>query len=130
MFKFELVNKNEVDTSKITLWYSIIWKRVFKEYFQCLQLAQGDETTFCATIFRQFTELGRGRSSVLDEEHTMRPLSLVIPENVLTIRKMLIDDNRCTYQMTQKELYMESAAIYKFVYDELNMKKNSLSFVI
>ncbi|GFW66290.1 uncharacterized protein TNCV_1711891 [Trichonephila clavipes] len=36
---------------------------------------------------------------------------------------MLMDDNRCTYQMMQKELIVSSAAIHRIILEELHMKK-------
>ena len=41
-----------------------------EEYLQHLQLAKGDKVLSRTTIFRLFAEFHRGRSSVLDEEHT------------------------------------------------------------
>ena len=69
-----------------------------------LQLAFGDESHTRATVFRWFYEFSRRHNFLQDEEHTGRPPSAVVPDNGSTIRKMLIDDNRCTYQIIQKEL--------------------------
>ena len=62
----------------------------------------GDEALAHAVVIRWFTEFLWDRS-LLDEEHTGKPLSAVIPENVLAIWKMLINDNQCTNQMLHKE---------------------------
>lgn len=94
-----------------------------EECVQRLQLAFGDESPARATVFRWFKEFSRGRNFLQDEEHTGRPPSAVIPDNVSAIRKMLMDDNRCTYQMIQKELNIGSAAIHKIIHEELHMKK-------
>ncbi|PRD24901.1 UNVERIFIED_CONTAM: hypothetical protein NCL1_42463 [Trichonephila clavipes] len=74
------------------------------ECIQWLQLALGNESPCCTTVFRWFKEFCSGRNSLLDEEHTGRPQLAVITDNVSTIRKMFIDDNHCTYQMIQKEV--------------------------
>ncbi|PRD33653.1 UNVERIFIED_CONTAM: hypothetical protein NCL1_17027 [Trichonephila clavipes] len=50
------------------------------ECVQWMQLAFGDESSCYAT----------------DEEHIGRPRSAVIPDNVSALRKILMDDNRCT----------------------------------
>ncbi|GFU90270.1 uncharacterized protein TNCV_1853031 [Trichonephila clavipes] len=65
--------------------------------------AFGDKSPSRATVFRWFKEFCRGRNSFQDEEHTGRTRSAVIPDNVYALRKMLMDDNRCTYQMIQKD---------------------------
>ena len=58
-------------------------------------------------------ELCRCQSSLQDEEHVGRLLSAVIPENVFTIRNMLIDDICCPYEMIQREISIGSAAYLK-----------------
>ncbi|GFU08431.1 transposable element Tcb2 transposase [Trichonephila clavipes] len=72
---------------------------------------------------RWFEEFRRGHNSLQYEEHTGRPQSAVIPDKVSTIRKMLKDNNRCTYQMIQKELNIKSTAIHEIIREELHMKK-------
>ncbi|XP_071037148.1 histone-lysine N-methyltransferase SETMAR-like [Parasteatoda tepidariorum] len=74
-------------------------------------------------LFRWFEKISRGRNFLQDEEHTGWPPSAVIPDNVSAIRKMLKDDNRCTYQIIQKEHNIGSAAIHKIIHEELYMKK-------
>ncbi|GFW92022.1 histone-lysine N-methyltransferase SETMAR [Trichonephila clavipes] len=64
---------------------------------QWLQLAFGDGSPCRATVFRWFKEFCRGRHSLQSEEHTGRPRSAVILDNVSTIWKMLMEENRCTY---------------------------------
>ncbi|GFU41423.1 uncharacterized protein TNCV_2171771 [Trichonephila clavipes] len=85
--------------------------------------AIGDESPCHATFFRWLKEFCIGHNSLQDEEHTGRPRPAVFPEKVSAIPKMLMDDNRCTYQMIQKELNFGSAAIYTFIHNELHMKK-------
>ena len=45
----------------------------------------------------------------------------VIPEKMSAIRKMLIDDNHCTYQVIQKDLNIVSAAIHKIIYEKISL---------
>ncbi|GFU29764.1 uncharacterized protein TNCV_4745881 [Trichonephila clavipes] len=66
---------------------------------QRLQLAFGDESPCRATVFRWFKEFSRGRNSFQDEEHTGMPRSAIILDNVSAIRKILMEDNRYSYQM-------------------------------
>ena len=99
------------------------------ECVQRLQLVFGDEYLDRATVFRWFKEFSRGCNFLQDEEHTGRPPSAVVPDNVSDIRKMLMDDNRCTYQIIQKELGIGSATIHKIIHEERNAtyEKRSLS---
>ncbi|PRD24523.1 UNVERIFIED_CONTAM: hypothetical protein NCL1_43501 [Trichonephila clavipes] len=51
--------------------------------------------------------------SLQDEQHAGKPRSAVIPDNMSAIRKLLMDNNSCTYQMIQKETDIGSAAPHK-----------------
>ncbi|XP_035208970.1 uncharacterized protein LOC118183507 [Stegodyphus dumicola] len=95
--------------------------RLNQEYVQCLQLAFGNEDPSRATALRSFTEFDRGRNFLQDEEHTGRSLSEVVSDNVSAIKKISINDNRCIYQMTQKELNIASSAIHKNIHEELHL---------
>ena len=75
-----------------------------EECLQHQQFVYENKAPSHATIFRWFTEFHRGRNSLLNEKHTGKPLSAAISENMWAIQKMLIDDNRCIYQMMLKEL--------------------------
>ena len=88
-----------------------------------LQLEYEGKPLSWATVFRRFTEFRKGQSSLLDEEYIGRFMSAIIPENVSAIRNVLIDDNRFTFQMIQKKLYIGSAAMHKIIHEGLNMKK-------
>ncbi|GFW67529.1 uncharacterized protein TNCV_3392001 [Trichonephila clavipes] len=68
-----------------------------EECVRRLQLAFGEESPCRATVFRWFQEFCSGHKSLQDEEPTESPRSAVIPDNVSVRRKMLLDDNRCTY---------------------------------
>ncbi|GFX86334.1 histone-lysine N-methyltransferase SETMAR [Trichonephila clavipes] len=94
-----------------------------EECIQRLQLAFGDKSPFCATVFTWFTEFCSTHNSLQDEEHSVRPRLTVIPDNVYAIRKKLMVDNCCTYQTIQEELKVKSAAIYKIIHEELHMKQ-------
>ena len=76
-----------------------------------------------ATAFRWYKVFSRDRNFLQDEEHTGRPPSAVVPDNVFAKQKMLMDDNRCIYQIIQKELDIGSAAIHKNIHEELHLKK-------
>ena len=52
-----------------------------EQCYQHLQLAYRDEVPSCATAFRYFTKFHRGWTFFLNEEHTGKILSAVIPEN-------------------------------------------------
>ncbi|PRD31178.1 UNVERIFIED_CONTAM: hypothetical protein NCL1_24148 [Trichonephila clavipes] len=67
-------------------------------------IGTGNESPCHATVFRWFKEFCRSRNPLQNEEHTGRQQCAKIPDNVSAIRKTLMDDNRYTYQMIQKEL--------------------------
>ncbi|GFS59888.1 histone-lysine N-methyltransferase SETMAR [Trichonephila clavipes] len=106
---------------RATIFYDFKPGLIDDECVQRLQLVFRNEFSCRATVFRWFKEFYRGRNSLQGEEHTRRPRLTVIPDNVFTIRKMLMNDNRRTYQMIQKELNIRSAAIHKIIHEELYM---------
>ncbi|PRD33304.1 UNVERIFIED_CONTAM: hypothetical protein NCL1_17940 [Trichonephila clavipes] len=90
------------------------------ECAQWLQSAFYDEFSYRATEFRWFKEFWRDQSFLQDKKHTGSPRPAVIPDNVSAIRKLLIEDSRCTHQVI---LSIRSAAIYKIIHEELHIKK-------
>ena len=68
---------------------------LYQEECARLHLAFGSSR---ATKFRCSKGFCRSLNSFLDKEHTGKPLSAVILDNVFAIQKMLMDDNRCTYK--------------------------------
>ncbi|GFU01861.1 histone-lysine N-methyltransferase SETMAR [Trichonephila clavipes] len=74
------------------------------ECVQWLQLGFGDESLCRATVFTWFKEFCRVRNSLQDEEHTGRPRSAVIPDNVSAIRKMLMDRGRQPFESEEPKI--------------------------
>ncbi|GFW31405.1 histone-lysine N-methyltransferase SETMAR [Trichonephila clavipes] len=89
--KIELRHENT-----IVLFYGFKAGLNQEKCFQRLQLAFGDESPYRATVIRWFKEFCRDPNSLQVEEHTGRPQPAVI-QDVSTIQKMLMDNNRCTY---------------------------------
>ncbi|GFX51266.1 histone-lysine N-methyltransferase SETMAR [Trichonephila clavipes] len=80
-----------------------------EECVQWLQLAFGDPSACLATVFRWFKEFHNSLN-------TGRPQSS-------RIRKMLMDENRCTNLMIQKEFSIRFATMHKILHEESHMKK-------
>ncbi|GBP52691.1 hypothetical protein EVAR_43892_1 [Eumeta japonica] len=64
-------------------------------------------------LCRWFKEFRDGRNSLEDEEHTGKPVLRVAPDNAGRGRKMIKDDNRCTYDTIKNSLVIGSAGVYK-----------------
>lgn len=56
-----------------------------EECVENIRLAYGSQVLSRATVFSCSTENREGRNSFLDGEYTRRPLSAIVPENVLMI---------------------------------------------
>ncbi|KAF2900462.1 hypothetical protein ILUMI_05714 [Ignelater luminosus] len=67
-------------------------------------LTFGDEAPSRDTVFRWFREFTRECNSLHNRKHTGRSCSAVTPKNVACVRKMITDDNRCTYQAIEAYL--------------------------
>lgn len=64
-----------------------------EEWVQRLQLAYGNEALYCSAVFRLFTKFIKGLHPLL---RWRTPFSVIVRENVLAVREMVIDDNRST----------------------------------
>lgn len=64
-----------------------------EECLKCLQLVYVNEFLSHFTLFRWLTEFHKDRNSLLEEENTRRHMSVQVPENILIMLKILMDDN-------------------------------------
>ncbi|GFW75263.1 uncharacterized protein TNCV_4189181 [Trichonephila clavipes] len=121
------------DNNKLDL----LWPNLGDQFFPLTNLGRvdkemvppGKRVPHIANTDRRKCFGNKGHNSLQDEEHTRRPRSAVIPDNVSAIRKMFTDDNRYTYQMIQKEINIGSAAMHKIIHEELRMKKEVCRWV-
>ena len=83
----------------------------------------GDEASSYATVKQWYNEFYRGRYSRTDEFRKDRPKSVVGPENINAVQKLIMQDRYVTYCETEATLGMTSASIYKILHGHLPVKK-------
>ena len=70
-----------------------------------------------------FTEFRRGRASVSDESPEERPKSVVIPNSIDNVRKMIEEDWHLTYVWIEIFIGILQTAIHLILHEHLAVKK-------
>ena len=83
----------------------------------------GDEAPSYATVKRWYSEFNRGRYSLTDEFRKDRPKSVVGPENINPVQKLIIQDCHVTYCEIELILSISSTSIYKILHEHLAVEK-------
>ena len=64
----------------------------------------GDEAPSRTSIYRWYGEFTRGRSSLQDEFREGRPKSVVVPETIVAVHQLILQDPHVTYCEIEKTL--------------------------
>ena len=83
----------------------------------------GDEAPSTPTVYRWYIEFKRGRSSLTDEVKEGRPKSVVVPENIDAVRKLIEEDRHVTYQEIERYLSISMTSIHKILHEHLCVRK-------
>ena len=75
------------------------------------------------TVKRCFDEFNPGRHSLTDQFRKDRPKSVVGPENINAVQKLIMQDRHVTYCKIEASLVISSTSIYKILHKHLAMKK-------
>ena len=76
----------------------------------------GDEAPSYATVKRWYNDFIRGRHSLTDEFRKGRPKSVVGPENINAVQKLIMQDRHVTYCEIETTLGISSPNIYKILH--------------
>ena len=79
----------------------------------------GDETPSYDTMKRWYNEFNLGRHSLTDEFRKGRPKSVVVPENINAVQKLIMQDRHVTYCEIEATLGISSTSIYKILHEYL-----------
>ena len=86
-------------------------------------LTFGDETPSHATVKRWYNEFDRGHHSLADGFRKGRPKSVVGPENINVVQKLIMQDRHVTYCETEATLGITSTSIHEKLHEHLDVKK-------
>ena len=70
-----------------------------------------------------YNEFNRVRHSLTDEFRKDRPKSVVGPENINAVQKLIMQDLHVTYCEIKATLGISSISIYKILHEHLAVKK-------
>lgn len=83
----------------------------------------GDEAPSKTTVYHWFSEFNRGRSMLTDEVKAGRPKSVVVPQNIEAVRKLIMDDRHVTHREIEATLDISMTSINSILHDHLAVKK-------
>jgi len=83
----------------------------------------GDEVPHWTTMFRWFSEFDRGRYSLKDEFREVCPKSVILPENIDAVRKMIKLDHYVTYRKIKAPIGMNSTSVHSILHENVVVKK-------
>lgn len=83
----------------------------------------GDKAPSKTTVYRWYSEVNRGRSSVADEFREGRPKSVVVPQNIDAVRELIMQDRHVTYCEIEASLHISSTSIHSILHEHLVVKK-------
>ena len=83
----------------------------------------GDKTPFYATVKRWYDKFNHSRRPLTNKFRKGHPKSVVWPENINTVQKLIIQDRHVTYCEIETTLGISSTSIYKMMYENLAVKK-------
>ena len=76
-----------------------------------------------ATVKRWYNEFNRGRHSLTDEFRKGHPKSVIGPQNINAVQKLIIQDRHVTYCEIEATLGISSTSIYKILHEHFAVKK-------
>ena len=94
-----------------------------QQCFESLQSTFGDEAPSKASVYNWYNEFKRGRRSLKDEEKPGRPISVVTPENIDAVRKLIEQDRHVTYFEIEATLDISATSIRKIMREHLVVRK-------
>ena len=83
----------------------------------------GVEAPSNTTVFRWYREFNFGRRSLTDKFREGRPKSVVVPENIDAVEKMIREDRHVTYREIEATLGISMTSIHKILHEHLAVKK-------
>lgn len=124
-FKCHLAARMELTRENIRAMIYYDFRRGLTQQ-QCIdQLTStfGDEAPSKTTVYHWFSEFNRGRSMLTDEVKAGRPKSVVVPQNIEAVRKLIMDDRHVTYREIEATLGISMTSINSILHDHLAVKK-------
>ena len=74
-------------------------------------------------MFRWLSEFNRGRNSLHDKFGESRPKSALVPENIDTVRELILQANHATQLEIEANLGISSTRTHLILYERLAVKK-------
>jgi len=94
-----------------------------------LQEAFGDKPTSQTKTFLWYKHFKYGRKSVEDDDHSGRPSTSTIPENITKVREAILADRRQIIHDVCETVGLSYGTVQRILADNLNMRRICARFV-
>ena len=84
----------------------------------------GDEAPSRTSVYRWYGEFNRGSSLLQDEFSECRPKSVVVPETIVAVRQLILQDHHVNYREIETTSGISGTSIHSILHEILNVKKN------
>ena len=75
------------------------------------------------SVYRWYGEFKQGRSSLQDEFREGRPISVVVPKTIDSVRQLTLQDRYVTYREIKTTLGISGTTIHSILHEHLTVKK-------
>lgn len=89
----------------------------------------GEGAPSLSTVQRWYNEFARERVSLKDEFHEGRPVTAVTPENIATVRQMIRENPRITYDDIEAALNISRTRVEKILHEHLGVTKRCARWI-
>ena len=96
---------------------------IYQESYRNLLEAFGDKVPSKHTVKRWFLEFKREITSLEDEPRSGRPPTAVTSDTIATVRSLIKEDSRITYDQIAESVSIGKAGIDSILYEHLGVRK-------
>lgn len=94
-----------------------------QECIDRLKKGFGDEAPSKTRVYEWYKEFKHGRTSLKDEPREGRPKSVVLPENIDAVQKLIEQDRHVTYREFEACLGISNTSVHTILHEHLGVRK-------
>ena len=100
----------------------LMWKKTV-EAKQWLDKYHGNSAPGKSTIIDCYAGFKRGCTNIDDAEHSGRPKSVVVPENITKVHKIVLSDHKLKLREIADTLKISEGNVFTILHESLRMRK-------
>ncbi|UYV61904.1 hypothetical protein LAZ67_1007029 [Cordylochernes scorpioides] len=127
---FSNFSMNYIEKQRVCIEFCFKLGKTASESFQMLKQAFKEDFLSQSRTFEWFARFKAGRTSVKDDIHTGRPLSIRNPENALKIKSSIEENPRITIRELSEDLDISFGTYQTIIKNDLPLKRTPAKFVL